>query len=297
MTLSVDAKLSAECLLRMRADGGWRTVYKTLELDEVAGQLKSCIQRTYKWEPGWCVAEGKLPFEKNLSELIVFDDLVIHGGAFHVYFNKREANLLGPQAVAPFRAHVDDFIAAGYSGMLNGTILGPLQAVFTRLYFGMNDMEMVVKECLENKGKAQEHLISQRTQQPIPLAPLPGDKPKTAKEIMDQGGWPPSLASQAGGALGGAAAGALGPDLFQQQLLKAQDALLSQLLLTPKPGSVQLVPLGETVPDKLCGVGLSTGDKCGRARGHQGMCGEPFEETMLAKIKQIFFSKKPSDGE
>lgn len=139
MTLHVDLDLTRECALRLKADGGRRTVFKVLGVDgddPETARLRSEI-RHWHWEAGWNEAEGETPLILTLG--------VLDEGGFHTYFNRHEVS--GGGAVVPFVAYLKDFVAAGHSHACGA----PVEAMFRRLYLNMGDYEMAVKEGLEHR--------------------------------------------------------------------------------------------------------------------------------------------------
>ena len=162
MSLLMDTKATLACMEIMRADGGWRTVWKKVRLqveemptdqgtnEIIEAILTSPYQKKFEWEPGWIEAKGAdIP--------LTLDEKLLNSGGLHTFFYKpdeRDDDFY--QCVdMPLRVHVDDLIAAGN---IKRADFHTVQAVFKRAYLSYNDCEMSVKAGLELKREQEENL-------------------------------------------------------------------------------------------------------------------------------------------
>lgn len=152
VTMTVDARLSMECLAQMKAEGGKRTVWKKLDFcdgkyTEREG-LCSPYQPDFWWEPGWVEARGDQ--ETHAKHLITHQGQTIDGAAIHVYFTKPKTVERGwCEVLVPLMVHMDDFIGAG--AQMDGIV-----ATFRRVYLTHADCELAVKYALERRDQATE---------------------------------------------------------------------------------------------------------------------------------------------
>jgi len=159
VTMTMDSRLSLECMSLMLSEGGWKTVWKKLALNAEKETLRSPYQMRFDWAPGWIDADSTpLKLDERPHYALVYSNLLIDRHALHCYFIKpAELNPYGGLAypedstLVPMRARAEDFIGAGHEG-------DNIVATFKRLYLTHSDAEMAVKDCLEGRRKREQQL-------------------------------------------------------------------------------------------------------------------------------------------